>query len=192
MTSGKLQGVRIAMLVSDGFKEFELLDTRRALDQAGAATFVVGTTKQKVRGINPAGGEAEVPVDIPLESAMPQDFHALLLPGGSTNVNNLSGRADAIEFVKAFMLGGKPVAAIGEAVIALAKTGTLRGRTLTSNPSLEQDLKTTGATYLNTNVVCDGNLITARSLDDLPAFDRELIQTLKVLRVHSTEMRKLA
>lgn len=193
MASGKLQGIRIAILASDGFKEFELLNTRRSLDQAGAATFVVGTTEGKVKGLSPTGGEAQVPVDIPLKSAMPQDFHALLLPGGSTNVKNLSARSDAIEFVKLFMVGGKPVACIGEAVAILIQTGTTRGRTLTSDASLEQDLKKAGATYVDNNVVCDRNLITARSLEDLPALDGELIRILADLRVqHSNEMRKIA
>jgi protease I len=192
MTSGKLQGIRIAILVSDGFKEFELLDTRRFLDQAGAATFVVGPAKGKVRGLNPTGGEAEVPVDISLKSAMPQDFHALLLPGGSTNVRNLTLRADAIEFVKDFMIGGKPVGSIGEAAAILLQTGTLCGRTLTSAASLEQDLRRGGASYIDKNIACDGNLVTARSLDDMPAFNRELTRVLAELRGHSSEMRKIA
>jgi protease I len=192
MTSGKLQGIRMAILVSDGFKEFELLDTRRSLDQAGAATFVVGPTKGKVRGSNPTGGEAEVPVDIPLKSAMSEDFHALLLPGGSMNVKNLSLRADAIEFVKDFMVGGKPVAAIGEAAALLLQTGTLCGRTLTSDASLEKDLRRGGANYIDKGIACDGNLITARSLDDMPAFNRELTRLLRELRMHSSEMRRIA
>jgi protease I len=192
MTSGKLQGIRIAVLVSNGFKEFELLDTKRSLDQAGAATFVVGPTKGKVKGLNPTGGEAQVPVDIPLKSAMPQDFHALLLPGGSTNVKNLSLRTDAIEFVKDFMIAGKPVASIGEAAAILIQTGTLRGRMLTADASLEQDLRRAGANYIDKNIACDGNLITARRLDDIPAFNRELMRVLAELRAHSSEMRRIA
>jgi protease I len=192
MTSGKLQGVRVAILVSDGFREFELLDARRILDRAGAATFVIAPTEDKVKGLNLAGGEASIPVDIPLKSAMPQDFHALLLPGGAGNARELSTNADATEFVKSFMVGHKPVAAIGEAAAILVQTGTLRGRTLTSEKSLEQDLKGVGASYWDNNVVRDGNLITARSLDDIPALDRELTRVLAELRVHSTEMRKLA
>lgn len=192
MTSGKLQGVRVAFLVSDGFKEFELIDTRRNLQQAGGATFVLGTTRNKVKGRNPAGGEAEVPVDIPLETAMPQDFQALLLPGGSENVQNLSRRPEAIQFVKEFMFGRKPVAAIGEAAAILVQAGTLGGRTLTADASLQEDLKEAGAIYVDTNVVRDGNLITARGLGDVPALEVEFTRVLAELRTHSGEMRKIA
>ncbi|HEV2400426.1 MAG TPA: DJ-1/PfpI family protein [Candidatus Sulfotelmatobacter sp.] len=192
MTSGKLQGVRVAILVSDGFKEFELIDIRRNLQQSGGAAFVVGTTKDKVKGLNPTGGEAEVPVDIPLETAMPQDFHALLLPGGGENVRNLLRRTEAIQFVKGFMTGRKPVATIGEAAAILIQTGTLGGRTLAADASLEEDLKGAGAIYVDTNVVRDGNLITARALNDVPALDVEFTRVLAELRTHSGEMRKIA
>lgn len=192
MTSGKLQGIRVALLVADGFKEFELFDTRRTLDQAGAATFVVGPTNDKLKGVNPAGGEVNVQVDIPLKSAMSQDFHALLLPGGGTNVKNLCLHTEAIEFVKDFMIGGKPVGSVGEAAAILIQTGTLRGRTLTSDASLGQDLKTAGANYIDKNTVCDGNLITARSLADVSIFNSELTRVLAELRAHSSEIRKIA
>lgn len=192
MTSGKLQGIRVAILVSDGFKEFEMLDTRRTLDQAGAATFVVGITKDKVMGLNPSGGEAELPVDIHLKSAIPQDFHALLLPGGSLHVKNLMHRDDAIEFLKDFMIGNKPVASIGEAAVLLICTGTLRGRTLTTDPSVAPDLAKAGANYIGGNIAVDGNLLSARGLEDVPALTLELIRILAAIREHSTGMRKLA
>lgn len=179
-------------MVSDGFKEFELIDVRRNLRQIGGATFVVGTTKDKVTGRNPAGGEAEVPVDIPLEKAMAQDFHALLLPGGSENVQNLSRRPEAIQFVKDFMIGRKPLAAIGEAAAILLRAGNLSGRTLTADASLADELKGAGAIYVDTNVVRDGNLITARGLNDVPALEVEFTRILAELRAHSGEMRKIA
>ncbi len=191
MTSGKLQGVRVAILVSDGFREFELLDTRKILERAGAAPFVVAPTKEKVKGLNLAGGWAEVPVDIPLQSAMPQDFHALFLPGGSASAKQLAANAEAIEFVKTFMTQ-KPIAAIGEATEILIQTGSLRGRTITSEVSLERDVRSAGANYVDKNVVSDHNLITARNPEDLSAFEREFTEQLAQLRVHSTEMRKTA
>lgn len=192
MSSPKLQGVRIAILVTGGFREFELLDTRRLLGQAGASTFVVAPMHDKVKGLNPSGGEAEVPVDILLKSATPQDFHALLLPGGGTNASRLSLNDEAIEFAKSFMMVSKPVAAIGEAVAVLIQTGTVRSRTLTSNPTLEQSLRKAGANYINQSIVHDGNLITAQGPEDIPAFVAQLIRLLAELRVHSSEMRKTA
>lgn len=192
MTSGILQGVRVAILVSNGFDESELLAPRLALDQAGAATFVIAPTEDKVTGSDQRLANKQVSVDIPLKSAKAEDFHALFLPGGTTNANHLGLNPEALQFVHNFMQAGKPVAAIGEGPAILLKTGTLRGRTLTSSAFLEGNLRKAGASYVDEEIVCDGNLITARTCDDVSAFSHEMIRVLAELREHSTEMRRIA
>jgi len=191
MTSGVLQGVRVAILVSDGFEESELLDSRWTLEHLGAATFAIAPSKSRVAGSDQGKGERQVPVDIPLEIAKPEDFHALFLPGGSSNASHLVSNSRAVEFVKSFMQARKPVAAIGEAPAILLKAGALRGRKVTASAFLEEDIKKAGADYLEQDVVCDANLITARRLDDVSAFNREMTRVFAKLREHSQDMRKI-
>jgi protease I len=190
-TSGILQGVRVAILVSDGFEASELLESRRTLDHHGAATFVIAPSRDRIVGSDEEQGQKQVPIDIPLKSAKPKDFHALFLPGGDANANHLATNDKAVGFVKDFMEAGKPVAAIGEASAILLQTGALQGRTISADALLEADLRKAGANYIDKDVVCDGNLITARSLDDISAFDREMTHVFAGLREHSTEMRKI-
>jgi len=192
MASGKLQGVRVAILVGDGFEELELLDPRSTLDHAGAAMFVIAPSKTSVTGWNLGREEKQVPVDIPLKSAKAQDFHSLLLPGGRTSATRLSTNNDTVEFVRDFIHAGKPVAAIGEGVGILLQAGVLRGRRVTLGLLSEEDLKNAGAIYTNENLVRDGNLITARKLDDVSAFSREMTHLLADLRQHAPNMRKTA
>jgi protease I len=192
MTSGILQGVRVAILVSDGFEASELLDSRWILDRAGAATFVIAPGKDRVVGSDKGEAQKQVPIDIPLESAKPEDFHALFLPGGRANVEHLAIDAKAVQFAKDFMQAGKPVAAIGEAPTILLRTGTLGGRTITAGVSLEADLKMAAVNCIDKDVVCEGNLITARRLDDVSAFNREMTRVFAGLREHSLDMRKIS
>jgi protease I len=192
MTSGKLQGVRVAILASDGFEELELLDPKLALNHAGAATFVIAPTKDRITGSRQGKGEKSVSVDISLESANAEDFHALLLPGGNTNARHLADNREAVEFVKAFMHAGKPVAAVGEGLEVLVRTGTLRERTVTSGILSEEDLRSAGTKFVDKDVVRDGNLMTARSIDEVPALIRDLTGVLAELREHSADMRKTA
>lgn len=192
MTSGKLQGVRVAILASDGFEELELLDPRSALNQAGAATFVIAPTKDRITGSRQGKGERPVSVDISLASAKAEDFHALFLPGGNTNAEHLAVNSEAVEFVKAFMHAGKPVAAVGEGLEVLVRTGTLRERTVTSGRIPEQVLRSSGTKSVDKDVVRDGNLITARNIDDVPDLIRHVTRVLAELREHSADMRKIA
>jgi protease I len=175
MTAGPLQGKRIAILVADGFEQSELMEPRRALDEAGATTEVVSPDVDKVKGWNHTKWGNEIPVDIPLKAAKAEDFHALLLPGGVMNPDHLRMIPEAVEFVKHFTDLGKPVAAICHGPWTLIEAGVVRGKTMTSWPSLKTDLINAGAKWVDREVVYDGQLVTSRKPDDIPAFNREMI-----------------
>jgi len=176
MATGTLQGKKVAILVTDGFEQSELLEPRRALDQVGATTQVVSPADKKVRGWNHKEWGGEVPVDIPLKSANADEFDALLLPGGVMNPDQLRMNPEAVDFVKHFADAGKPVAAICHGPWTLLEAGAVRGRTITSWPSLKTDLNNAGANWVDREVVNDGGLVTSRKPDHIPAFNREMIR----------------
>lgn len=190
LPTGKLQGMRVAILVGDGFEEAELVEPKGAFDKAGAATFVICSNRDKVTSSIPT--QASISVDIHLRSAEAEDFHGLLLPGGKRNGQILRMTPDAVHFVQNFMRTEKAVAAIAEGVETILKAQEVRGRTITSSASLANALKEAGANYVDEEVVCDGNLITSRSPDDLPAFIREMIRIFANVREHSMDMRKIS
>jgi protease I len=192
MTTGTLKGKRVAILVTNGFEQSELLEPRRALDEAGATTRVVSPISGKVKGWNHKEWGNEVPVDIELKSANGEDFHALLLPGGVMNPDQLRMNPDAVEFVKHFEKAGKPIAAICHGPWTLIEAGAVRGRTLTSWPSLKTDLRNAGATWVDQEVVNDAGLVTSRKPDDIPAFNREMIRLFSEDRTASQTWRKTA
>lgn len=171
-----LRGKRVAILVADGFEQAELLEPRKALDDTGATTMVISSAGDKVRGWNLGKWGNQIPVDIPLEEAKPEDYHALLLPGGVMNPDKLRMQPKAVEFVKHFIGTGKPVAAICHGPWTLIEADGVRGHTITSWPSLKTDLKNAGANWVDQEVVRDGRLVTSRKPDDIPAFNREMIQ----------------
>lgn len=189
MTTGTLQGKKVAILVTDGFEQSELLEPRKALDQAGATTRVVSPAGQKVKGWNHKDWGNDVPVDIPLESANAGEFDALLLPGGVMNPDHLRMNPEAVKFAKHFTDAGKPVAAMCHGPWTLVETGAVRGRTMTSWPSLKTDLKNAGATWVDKEVVTDRGFVTSRKPDDIPAFNREMI---RLFAEGSRELRKTA
>jgi len=176
MTNGNLKGKKVAILVTDGFEQVELLEPRKALDQAGATTQVVSPMDKKVKGWDTKDWGKEVPVDVPLKSAKPEEFDALLLPGGVMNPDKLRMQPEAVEFVKHFTDAGKPVAAICHGPWTLIEAGAVSGRTMTSWPSLKTDLKNAGANWVDKEVVSDNTLVTSRKPDDIPAFNREMIR----------------
>ena len=176
MTDRNLQGKRVAILVTDGFEQSELVEPRKALDEAGATTLVVSPAGTKVKGWNHKDWGKEVSVDVALDSANAEDFHALLLPGGVMNPDQLRINPRAVEFVKSFTKAGKPVAAICHGPWTLLEAGAVRGRTMTSWPSLKTDLSNAGANWVDKEVVVDGGLVTSRKPDDIPAFNREMIR----------------
>ena len=176
MANSTLQGKRVAILVTDGFEQVELLEPRKALDEAGALTQVVSPKDGKVKGWNTKEWGNEVPVDVPLKSAKPEQFDALLLPGGVMNPDKLRMDPQAIAFVKHFADAGKPIAAICHGPWTLVEAGAVRGKTMTSWPSLKTDLKNAGANWQDKEVITDGSIVTSRKPDDIPAFNREMIR----------------
>ena len=176
MATKSLDGLAVAVLVDDGFEQSELLKPREALDAAGASTRVVSPRDGRVRGWNHAEWGEQVKVDIALEQARPEDYGALLLPGGVMNPDKLRMNPKAVAFVRAFFDAGKPVAAICHGPWTVLESGNAKGRRMTSWPSLQTDLRNAGASWTDEEVVVDGNLVTSRKPDDIPAFNREMIR----------------
>jgi protease I len=170
-----LKGIKVAILVTDGFEQVELTEPRKALDEAGASTQIVSPKRGKVRGWNFTEWGDDLPVDLPLDSAKAEDFDALLLPGGVINPDKLRIEPKAVEFVKAFFRAGKAVAAICHGPWTIIEAGEARGRRIASWPSLKTDLRNAGAEWIDEQAVVDGNLITSRNPNDIPAFNREVI-----------------
>ncbi len=179
MTQGKLTGLRIAILATDGFEQSELTEPRKALDAAGAATEVVSPKEDEVRGWNHKEWGLRVPVDQDLAGADARDYDALLLPGGVMNPDALRMQPEAIAFVKAFFTAGKPVAAICHGPWTVIESGAARGHRMTSWPSLKTDIRNAGGEWVDEEVVVDRSLVTSRRPDDLPAFNREMIDALQ-------------
>jgi protease I len=170
-----LKGLKVAILITDGFEEVEMVEPRKALDKAGAKTTVVSPMKDKVRSWKTTDWGTTFPVDMSLEKAKAEDFNALLLPGGVLNPDKLRMEPKAVAFVKAFFDAGKPVAAICHGPWTIAEAGAAHGRHMTSWPSLKTDLKNAGAQWVDQEAVVDGNLVTSRKPDDLPAFNKAMI-----------------
>jgi len=174
----KLDGKRIAILVTNGFEQKELVDTRQALQAAGAQVQVVSPKKDRVQGfINQEWGDM-VAVERHIAEARVEDYDALLLPGGVMNPDFLRLDPRAVAFVRNFVASGKPVAAMGHAPWVLIEADVVRGRRMTSYRSLRSDLKNAGARWVDQEVVVDGNLVTSRWPDDLPAFEQAIIATV--------------
>ena len=174
--AGKLNGKKVAILVTDGFEQVELEKPRQALDQAGAKTSIVSPKDGKVKGWKFTEWGDELNVDVPLKQARPEDFDALLLPGGVINPDKLRMDEKAVQFVKSFFDAGKPVAAICHGPWTIVEAGVARGRKIASWPSLKTDIRNAGAEWVDSEAVVDGNLVSARKPDDIPAFNREMIE----------------
>lgn len=170
-----LQGKTIAILATDGFEQSELTKPRQALEEAGARTQVVSPTEKRIRGWDKKDWGDEVKVDVALKSADPSQYDALLLPGGIMNPDHLRMDPDAVKFVKSFIDHGKPVAAICHGPWMLVETGAVRGRTVTSWPSLKTDIRNAGRTWEDKEVILSNGVVTSRKPDDIPAFNREMI-----------------
>jgi protease I len=172
----ELKGLTVAILVEDGFEQVELTRPQRALDLAGAETRIVSPRAERVRGWNIKEWGESVPVDEPLALAQPGDYDALLLPGGVMNPDALRMQPKAVQFVKAFFEAGKPVAVICHGPWTVIEADAARGRRIAAWPSLKTDLRNAGATWVDEEVVVDGNLVSSRKPDDIPAFNREMVQ----------------
>jgi deglycase len=176
MTDASLTGLKVAILVTDGFEQVELTEPRKALDAAGAETKVVSPKHGQVRAWKFTDWGIELPVDVDLGQARPDDFDALLLPGGVLNPDALRIDPMAVAFVKAFFDAHKPVASICHGPWTVIEAGAARGRRMTSWPSLRTDLKNAGADWVDEEAVVDNGLVTSRKPDDIPAFNRAAIK----------------
>jgi protease I len=170
-----LQGKTIAILATDGFEQSELTKPKKALEEAGAKTHVVSPNPRKIKGWDKKDWGEEVSVDVTLESADPAHYDALLLPGGVMNPDHLRMNPDAVKFVKHFFEQAKPVAAICHGPWMLVEAGAVRGRTITSWPSLKTDIRNAGGTWVDEEVVVSNGVVTSRKPDDIPAFNRQII-----------------
>jgi protease I len=178
MAKNVLNGKRVAILVTDGFEQVEMVKPRKALDKAGAKTVLispVAPTNQTVRAWKETKWGSKFDVDVPLDQASTHDYDALLLPGGVLNPDKLRLNTGAVEFVKSFFDANKPVAAICHGPQMLIEADVVRGRRLTSWPSLKTDLLNAGAQWVDEPVVTDANLVTSRKPDDIPQFNEAMV-----------------
>jgi protease I len=187
MASETLNGLKVAILVTDGFEQVEMTEPRKALDQAGAETQLVSPKDGQVKAWKFTEWGDTFPVDVPLAQAHPDDFDALLLPGGVINPDKLRTLPEAVAFAKAFFDAGKPVASICHGPWTIIEAGAARGRRLTSWPSLKTDLKNAGAEWVDQEVVVDQGLVTSRKPDDIPAFNPEVIKLFASARGQSRQ-----
>jgi protease I len=176
MNERRLNGKRVAILATDGVEQVELLQPRDALRAAGANTRVVAPHDGVIKGWDAQQWGQEIPVDATLQQVSPNDFDALLLPGGVMNPDKLRTNPSAVTFVRSFATSGKPIAAICHGPWMLVEAGAVQGRTLTSWPSLQTDIRNAGATWVDREVVTDQGLVTSRNPQDIPAFNRQMIE----------------
>ncbi len=175
MSDKKLDGLRVAILATNGFEEAELVEPRKALDAAGARTTVIAPKSGKIQGMNHDEKSQSVKVDSTLDDAKAADFDAVLLPGGALNADNLRVDKEAQKFVQEMDRAQKPIAFICHAPWLLVSAGLSKGRTVTSYHTIQDDLRNAGAKWEDKEVVRDGNWVSSREPKDIPAFNREMI-----------------
>ena len=175
-----LQGCKVAILATDGVEQVELEQPRRALDKAGALTHLVSPKQDSIQAMNHVEKGARIPVDRMLSDVRALDYDALVLPGGVYNPDTLRTDESAVQFVREFMLADKPVAAICHGPWMLVEAGGVRGRTLTSWPSLKTDIVNAGGRWVDEVVHVDDALITSRNPGDLPQFCATIVREFAV------------
>jgi len=174
--ANELRNKRIAALVDHGFEQVELVEPKKALEAAGAKVEIVSPQKGKVKGWQHTKWGDEFDVDRRLEQARADEYDALVLPGGVMNPDHLRINPSAVQFVKAFVDSGKPIAAICHGPWTLIEAGGVRGRRMTSWPSLQTDLRNAGAEWVDQECVTDNGLVTSRKPEDIPAFNKKMIE----------------
>ena len=180
--TAKLDNQKVAVLVADGFEQSEMTQPRLALDLAGASTVLISLKSGEVRAWSGANWGGSFPVDRVLADVNADEFDALLLPGGVLNPDKVRMTDAAVAFVKAFGDAGKPIAAICHGPWTLINAGIAKGKRMTSWPSLEADLRNAGADWVDEECVVDGNLVTSRKPDDIPAFNEAMIEAFAGVR----------
>ena len=178
-----LKNKQVAILPADMFERVELEEPRKALEDAGADVEIVSISDGEIQGFDHFDPASTVKVDRTVEEASPDDYDALLVPGGVGNPDQLRGDENAVSFVRAFHDAGKPMAVICHGPWVLVESGVVRGRRLTSWPTLETDIRNAGGDWGDEEVVVSGNLVTSRKPDDIPAFNREMLRIFSGERV---------
>lgn len=174
--TNKLKDVKVAMLAADGFEQVEMVEPRKALENAGAKVYLISPSKNKVQGWHHDERGDQFPVDVILDQAKATDYDALMLPGGVMNPDNLRLLPHAIEFIKQIAHANKPIAAICHGSWPLINAEVVKGHKMTSWPSIKMDLINAGAHWVDEPVVRDGNLVTSRKPADLPVFNAAMIE----------------
>jgi protease I len=175
-------GYRVAALVADGFEQVELTGPREALEGAGATVEIVSLKPGEVQGFNHFDRAGRFPVDATLDQANPDDYDALLIPGGAHSPDQLRAEETALEFVRAFDRAGKPLAVICHGPWLLVSTGIARGRHLTSYHTIKDDLVNAGAQWEDQAPIIDSNLVTARNPKDIPQFNAAMLDLFGLSR----------
>ncbi|HEU4683944.1 MAG TPA: type 1 glutamine amidotransferase domain-containing protein [Nitrospira sp.] len=176
MASAALKGMKVAILVTDGFEQSELTEPKKALEEAGAQALIVSPKSGEIQGMNHDEKAEKVRVDVALGQAAPGDFDAVLLPGGALNADQLRVVPEAQNFVKQIDQAGKPIAVICHGPWLLASAKLVKGRKMTSYHTIQDDLRNAGADWQDAEVVRDRNWVSSRKPADLPAFNREMIK----------------
>jgi len=176
MQEKKLNGMRVAIVVTQDFEQAELVEPKKALEQAGATAQIVSPQGGQVQGVNHDVKADTFPVDLTLDEANPDDFDAVMLPGGALNADSLRMVPKAQEFVKHMQASGKPIAFICHAPWLLVSSGLVNGRTLTSYYTIQDDIRNAGGDWVDQEVVRDGNWVSSRSPKDLPAFNPAMVE----------------
>jgi protease I len=173
----ELKGKKVAILVAnEGIEQVELTEPRQALEQAGATVELLAPEATEAQAFNHLDKADSFPVDRAVGDAHATDYDALMLPGGVANPDNLRTHPEAVAFARAFFDAGKPVAAICHAPWTLVEADVVRGRTLTSWPSLQTDIRNAGGTWVDEEVCVDSGLVTSRKPDDLEAFNAKMVE----------------
>ena len=173
-----IKGRKIAVLATDGVEQVELTEPVKALREAGAKVDVISLKLGQIQGMNHHDKGDQIPVDIALKDAKPADYDALVLPGGVTNPDTLRVEEAAVSFVRAFVTADKPIAAICHGPWTLINAGGVKGKQMTSWPSLQQDLVNAGASWSDKAVVKDRHLVTSRKPEDIPQFNQAVIEMI--------------
>ena len=174
--AGKLEGKKIAILATDGVEQVELTEPRKALEDEGAATELVSLEAGEIQGFNHLDHADKLPVDKTLDEVSPDDYDGVLVPGGVANGDFLRADEDAVRFTSDFARAHKPIAAICHAPWVLVEAGIVKGRTVTSWPSLQTDVRNAGGTWVDEEVHVDEGLVTSRNPDDIPAFNAKMVE----------------
>lgn len=173
-----LKGKKVAILTESGFEEIELSSPKEALEKAGATVHIISPQPEKVKGWNHDHWTTEWKVDVPVSKANPEEYDALVIPGGVLNPDKLRLNKDAVSFARSFLEAAKPVAAICHGPQLLIETGLLNQREVTSYHSIRTDMENAGANWVDKEVVVDNGLVTSRSPEDLPAFNKKMLEEI--------------